>query len=291
VKAPLLLMAGICLFGILDANSKLLAGEYSAAQAVFMRHAVLLALLFALRRSFGWPGGPLLTQHPALHATRAISMLTAGLTFYVAVRYLTLADAYLIFFTAPFMTLLLASLFLKERVPRAAWIWSGVGFGGVMIALAPQLGEGGSLIGFGCALLGTVAYAINITINRGLRGEPGIARLVLWPSLFGVLATAPFAAIHWVPPQGVEWAQLLVNGLLAGGATICLALAFRHGTPARLAPFEFVALPWSVTLDYLIFGNSPGVEVLLGGVVVVLACVMSERAVRRSRQGISAGKS
>ena len=291
MKAPLLLMAGICLFGILDANSKLLAGEYSAAQAVFLRHAVLLAVLFALRHSFGWPGGPLLTQHPTLHATRAISMLTAGLTFYIAVRYLTLADAYLIFFTAPFMTLVLASIFLKESVPRAAWLWSGVGFGGVLIALAPQLGEGGSLIGFGFALLGTVAYAINITINRGLRGEPGIARLVLWPSLFGLLATAPFAAIHWVPPQGVEWAQLLVNGLLAGGATICLALAFRHGTPARLAPFEFVALPWSVTLDYLVFGNTPGIEVLLGGVVVVLACVMSERAVRRSRQGISAGKS
>nr|MCU0944642.1 hypothetical protein [Rubritepida sp.] len=64
-------------------------------------------------------------------------------------------------------------------------------------------------------------------------------------------------------------------------------------TPARLAPFEFVALPWSVALDLMVFGNTPGVEVLLGGVVVVLACVMSERAVAaaaRARQGMSAGK-
>nr|WP_249731815.1 DMT family transporter [Roseococcus sp. SDR] len=159
-----------------------------------------------------------------------------------------------------------------------------------MIALAPQLGEGGSLYGFACALLGTIAYAANITLNRGLRAEPGIARLVFWPSLFGVLATAPFAAAYWTPPDVVEWAQLLLNGLLAGGATILLALALRHSSPARLAPFEFIALPLSVSLDLLVFGNAPGIEVILGGLVVVAACVMSERAVSRARHGISAGK-
>lgn len=290
LRGPLLLMAGIGLFGLLDANSKLLAGDFAAAQAIFLRHAVLLGLLLALRGAFGWPGGPLRTAHPLLHALRACSMLTAGLTFYVAVRYLSLADAYLIFFTAPFMTLVLARVFLKESVPRAAWLWSGVGFVGVMIALAPQLGEGGSLIGFGCALLGTVAYAVNITLNRSLRGEPGIARLVLWPSLFGVLATGPFAAIYWTAPSAMEWVQLLANGLLAGGATILLALALRQSSPARLAPFEFIALPLSVSLDLLIFGNTPGLEVLIGGAVVVLACLMSERAVSRARHGMSVGK-
>ena len=289
MKGPLLLMAGIGLFGILDANSKLLAGDFPAAQAVFLRHAVLLMLLFGLRAAIGWPGGPLRTMHPKLHGIRAVSMLTAGLSFYVAVRYLSLADAYLVFFTAPFMTLVLAGVFLKEHVPRVAWMWSGVGFGGVLIALAPELGQGGSLLGFFCALLGTIAYAVNITINRGLRGEPGIARLVLWPSLLGVIATGPFTAIHWVEPSAVEWVQLILNGVLAGSATIMLALAFRHATPARLAPFEFIALPLSVTLDFLVFSNAPGLPVLLGGAVVVLACVMSERAVR-ARHGTSDGK-
>jgi drug/metabolite transporter (DMT)-like permease len=290
VRGPLLLMAGIGLFGLLDANSKLLAGDFSAAQAIFLRHAVLLVLLLGLRQAVGWPGGPLRTAHPWLHGLRACTMLTAGLTFYVAVRYLSLADAYLIFFTAPFMTLILARVFLKEQVPRAAWLWCGVGFGGVMIALAPQLGEGGSLYGFACALLGTIAYAANITLNRSLRAEPGIARLVLWPSLFGVLATGPFAATYWAAPSAVEWAQLLLNGLLAGGATILLALALRISSPARLAPFEFIALPLSVALDLAVFGNAPGMEVILGGLVVVVACVMSERAVSRARHGMPSGK-
>lgn len=290
MKGPLLLMSGIGLFGFLDANSKVLAGEFSAAQAVFWRHATLLILLFGLRAAIRGAGGPLRTGLPRLHAVRATSMLFAGVLFFLAFRHLPLADGYLVFFTAPFMTLALAALWLKERVPRAAWFWSAVGFGGVLLALVPQLGQGGSLIGFLYALLGTLCYAINITSNRGLRGEPGIARLVFWPSLLGLVATAPFAFVHWVPPDGVDALRLTTNGLLAGAATVLLALAFRHAAPSRLAPFEFVAFPWSVTLDLALFGNPPGWEVLAGGAVVVLACVMSERAVARGASQNPSGK-
>lgn len=293
-----MLMAGIALFGFLDANSKVLAAEYGAAQAIFLRHATLLALLFAARAALRGAGGPLGTQHPRLHAVRAVSMLFSGVLFFIAFRHLPLADGYLIFFLAPFMTLAMAALFLKEAVPRAAWAWSGVGFCGVALALAPQLAApaaaGGDLLtGFACALLGTFCYAVNITANRGLKGERGIARLILWPSAFGLFATAPFAAAHWVPPDAEAWARFVLNGVIAGAATILLALAFRHASPARLAPFEFVALPWSVALDLAIFGNPPDGAVIAGGAVVVLACVMSERAVRRAalaRQGMSGGK-
>jgi drug/metabolite transporter (DMT)-like permease len=91
---------------------------------------------------------------------------------------------------------------------------------------------------------------------------------------------APMAAMLWVPPGALQAGQLVANGLLAGMATVTLALAFRHAGPARLAPFEFIALPWSVALDWLIFGNVPQPMLVAGGGVVVLACVMSERAVR-----------
>ena len=290
-------MAGISLFGLLDANSKLLAGNFSAAQTIFLRYAVLLSLLLLARTLVRGAGGKLGTRHPALHITRAISMLGAGTLFFVAFRHLPLADGYLIFFTAPFLTLIAAAVFLKEHIPRSAWFWSAVGFLGVLTALAPQFGEGreGSLFGFACAALGTLCYTTTITINRSLRGETGVARLVLWPAIVGGAATLPFAAWHWVAPTALQWAQLTVNGLMAGAATVFLALAFRVATPARLAPFEFIALPWAVALDFLIFGNRPSLEVVAGGAVVVLACVMSERAVKRAArhrraQGIPAGK-
>lgn len=282
-------MAGIALFGLLDANSKLLSDQFGPAQALLFRHGVLLALLFGGRAARPGLGGPLLTRHPGLHALRAVTMLFSGLLFFLTFRHLPLADGYLVFFTSPFLIMIMTSVFLGERVPRVAWLWSGVGFSGVLLALAPQLGQGGSLFGFGCALLGTFCYAINITINRALRDETGYARLLLWPSALGLVVFAPFAAWFWVPPDALQTGQLLANGLLAGLASVTLALAFRHATPARLAPFEFVALPWSATLDYLVFGNVPEPMLVVGGVIVVLACVMSERA-GHPRYGKPSGK-
>lgn len=278
-------MLALMLFGVLDANSKGLSTEFSAAQALLIRHGALLALLLAARLLWQGAGGMLWSRHPWLHATRAFSMLGSGICFFIAFRHLPLADGYLVYFTAPFLTLLLARIFLKERVPRAAWIWCAAGFAGVIVALSPQLGQGdaGSLTGFAAAMIGTLFYAVNITINRGLRMETGIARLILWPGVVGVLANLPFAAAQWVQPDAVQWARLIANGVLAGGAAVLLALAFRYATAARLAPFEFIALPWSVTLDWTVFGNAPEPAVILGGVIVVVACVMSERAVRRGQ--------
>lgn len=278
VKGPAFLVISVLLFGILDANSKVLAGEYSAAQAVLVRHAVLLALLLGLRAVWPGAGGGLATRHPWLHLLRGLCMLGSGVGFYVAVRHMPLAMGYLVFFTAPFLMLALSGLLLREVVPRAAWGWCALGFSGVLLALLPQLGAGADWLGLGGAFFATLCYALNMIINRRLRAEQGFARLLLWPGLICILANAPFAWVHWVPPDAMDWLRLAVNGVLAGVAAVCLAYAFRHATPARLAPFEYVALPWSVALDFWVFGNVPAWPTLAGGVVVVAACVMSERA-------------
>ena len=81
VKGPALLVASVLLFGVLDANSKVLAGEFSAAQAVLVRHVVLLALLLGGRAVRPGLGGGLATGHPWLHLLRGLCMLGSGVGF------------------------------------------------------------------------------------------------------------------------------------------------------------------------------------------------------------------
>lgn len=96
MKGPVLLMLGIGLFGVLDANSKFLSGDFSAAQALTFRHATLLLLLFLIRAAWPGAGGEFRTGHPRLHALRAVAMLCSGLLFFLAFRHLPLADGYLV---------------------------------------------------------------------------------------------------------------------------------------------------------------------------------------------------
>jgi drug/metabolite transporter (DMT)-like permease len=286
MRGPALLLAGIVLFGLLDANGKLLSGEYPLGQVVAIRFIVLLALLGAARAVWRGAGGRIGTARPGLHAVRAVSMMASAACFFLAFRRLPLAEGYLIFFTGPFMILALSALVLGERVPGAAWGWCALGFGGVGLAVLPHLGAGGEgeALGYLSVLAGTFAFAVTQTVNRSLRSEAGAARILFWPSLLGVLVYGPLALRDWVEPPPLDLAMLAANGVFAGAAVAATAAAFRHADAARLGPWGFAALPVSFLLDLAIWGHRPATSMLAGAAVVVLACVMSERTARRTRR-------
>lgn len=278
MRGPLLLLAALGLFALLDANNKLLAGAYGVAQVVMLRQAVMLALLGGGRLVRPGLGGGLRTAHPWLHLARALGMLGSAFGFFQALREVPLAEAYLVYFTAPFMTLALSALVLREVPRRAVWGWSALGFAGVLLAMAPGLQGGGSLLAYGYALFGTASYAVVLVISRSLRDEAGFARLILWSSLPGALLLLPFALQGWVQPDGTDLLRLLANGVLAGAATLCVAAAFRIGSIAQLAPMEFSGLIWALLLDWAIWGLWPHATMLAGAAIVIFACVMSQRA-------------
>lgn len=280
-KGPLLLVAAMALFALLDANSKLLAGRYGADQVLLIRYGTLLVLLGFLRLVRPGAGGSITTRRPALHLLRALCMSGSAYGFFLAFREIPLAEGYLVYFTAPFFTLLLAALVLRETNGRAVWFWSAIGFLGVAVAMAPKLSATGPWGAYAWAFLGTMTYAGFLTISRLLREEQGAARLIFWSSGPLFLAILPFALQEWVAPNAWDWFGLIANGLFAGGATLALALAFSIDRAARLAPLEFTALVFALILDAAIWQLWPGGWTLAGAAIVVFACLMSERASRR----------
>lgn len=289
LKGPLLMLAGIGLFGLLDAISKLLSSEHGVWQVLLVRFATILALVALLRMvRRGW-GGSLRVANRRLHALRAAVMLGSAVSFFMAFSHLPLVEGYLVFFTSPFFVLALSALTLKEAPPPAAWGWVAVGFAGVAVGLTPGLagGFGGSLAGYAWALAGTAFYSAVFVLNRGLRGERGVAALLVWPALLGLGAMLGPGLATWVAPSALSLGLMMANGVLVALATVALALAFRHATATRLAPFGYSGLVWSVTYDLVLFGHLPGLAMLGGAAIVVLACVMSERAAAQKPAGKS----
>jgi len=287
VQGPALMLTAIVVFTLLDANSKLLAGGYGVGQVVFMRFAVLVPLFFLLRAAWPGLGGPLTSARPGLHALRAVMMMISAAGFFLAFRHLPLAEGYLMFFTSPFLTMALAALVLGEKVPARAWFWCAVGFGGVLVAMAPKLGGSGTaadLEGYLWLALAVCSYSVTQTVNRSLRGENGLAALVVWPGLLGLVVFGPLAAWTWQSSPIGDLARLGLNGVLAGAGAVLAAAAYRYADAARLGPYSFVALPSSVALDWLVWHHAPAAATLAGGVIVVFACVMSERARRTHRE-------
>ncbi len=280
MRGPLLLLAALGLFAALDTNSKLLSGHYPPAQVVGARYAALLALLLLARLLVPGAGGPLGSLRPGAQVLRAAGMLGASFGFLLSLRGLSLAEGYLVYAVAPFLTLALSALVLRERVPTAAWGWCAAGFGGVLLAMWPGLAasDPGAVEAYLWGIFATGCYAGVLTLNRALRDEPGTARLLLWGFAPGLAATAPFLVTEWVAPTPLDAAALAVNGVLSGGAALCLAGAFRRAPASRLAPLEFSALAWAVAFDLGVWGRLPGGWTLAGAAVVVLSGIMSQRA-------------
>ncbi|MES2713744.1 MAG: DMT family transporter [Pseudomonadota bacterium] len=282
MNGPAWLVAAIGMWSVLDTNSKLLAEGYGAAQVLFIRHGGMLVMFLALRALRPGAGGTLATAHPWLQALRALAMLGSAAGFFLALRTLSLAEGYLVHFTAPFMLLGMAAVFLRESMPGRAWAWTAVGFAGVAFAIGPSLGAGGDWAGFAWAFFGAFNYAVIMTINRRLRGESSLAGVILWPSLLGAAAMLPFLMAEWRTP-GLRDAVLLgMNGVVSATAMVAMSLAFRHSDAARLAPFEYSALIFAVGFDIAIWGVVPAWQVLAGAAVVVAACLASERARREA---------
>jgi drug/metabolite transporter (DMT)-like permease len=271
------MVAGIACFALLDLNSKWLSAGYGVGQVLLLRYAVTLAVLLPFVRRAGR------TSRPGLHLLRSGLMLISSITYFYAFKHLPLFDGYLVFFTAPFMVMMLAQWLLAETVPRAAWAWVALGFLGVVVALIPRLAENAAhaVLPLAAALLGTVTYAMVLILTRRAQREP-FAALMLWPCLVGTIGSAPLAAQDWTNPPPVDLLLLLANGLFWTAASACLSRAVQLAPPSQLAPLDFTAILWVIAFDRFVFGHAVGLLELAGATVVVVACLLHARSMAQA---------
>jgi drug/metabolite transporter (DMT)-like permease len=74
---------------------------------------------------------------------------------------------------------------------------------------------------------------------------------------------------NWVTPASADWPLIAVLGLSGSAGQYLIIGAFRCAPPSVIAPFEYTALLWGITLDWFVWGTAPSVRVLVGGSVVI----------------------
>jgi drug/metabolite transporter (DMT)-like permease len=263
-----LMLGAIFLFSLNDVLGKYLAGSYLAPQILLFRSCAAGLILIPVIWRMGWRRF-VYVDRPRLQFARAILATVEVILFYWAVRYLPLADAMTYYLAGPIYVTVMAALFLGEKVGWRRWSAVIAGFIGVLIALGPSAASFGwpALIAFA----GSVIYAVFLVVTRSLRGTPD-AVMAAWQIgtalVFGVVA-APFA---WTPvgnlQEGLLLALLGVAALLAIiGVNRSLALA-----PASVVvPFQYTMIVWAVIFGYLVFGNIPKVQTIIGAIIIVAA--------------------
>jgi drug/metabolite transporter (DMT)-like permease len=279
LKAIGLMLAAVVAFCGMDTMLKLLSQHYPAMEVVTLRGAASIPFMVLPVLVLGRITD-LKPVRLGMHFLRAMLMLVVLGAFVYAVHVLSLADAYAIFLAAPLIVTALSVPLLGEHVGWRRWIAISVGLVGVITMLHPSAS---SLISLGAiaALVSATAYAFSSIALRVITKSDTTASVVFWMISIMTVFAAVFAAPGWVPIRRDDWILLGAIGIFAAIGQHLVTEAFRNAPPSVVAPFEYTALLWGITVDWAVWHVFPTSRVYIGGSIVIasgLYLIWRERA-------------
>ena len=265
------MLLAIAMFSLMDTVMKLLAAHYPAMQIAALRGLTSLPLVLAY---VGWRGGfgSVFKVRWPLHILRGVLGIAMLSLFAFALKKLSLAEAYTIFFIAPALITALSVVFLKEVVDAARWSAIGVGLVGVIIVLRPT-GAGMLTLG-GLAVLGAAAcYAVSAIAVRILGRTDSGDNMILWLMLMMSVGASALAAPGWLAIRASDVMLLLAMAVTGFIGQIAITEAFNKGEASKIAPLEYTALAWGVLLDWLLWQSLPDRYTLIGAAIIIASGV------------------
>ncbi|MCW1840995.1 DMT family transporter [Prosthecomicrobium hirschii] len=262
-----LMCLALACFSVLDGAAKWLVRDMPALQVAFVRYTVALALIAAFLNPWtqadAWT-----TRRPFLQFVRGLLLFGSTIFNFIAVRTLQLADTMAIAFATPFLIALLSGPLLGERIGWKNWVAILIGFAGVLVITRPGTG------GFQTAMLwsfGSVAcYAAYGIATRTLSGIDSTASMLVISAAIPVGMLAPVMPAVWVwPPTTLDWALMLLLGLAGAVGHFFLIRAYTHAPAPVVAPFIYTQIVWAVLIGYLVFGDLPGLNTIVGASIVI----------------------
>jgi drug/metabolite transporter (DMT)-like permease len=207
---------------------------------------------------------------------------TVGLCiWFVAVPHITLADTTAIGFTGPIFIMLGAVLVFKEPMRWERWLAAAIGFGGVLIVVAPKLSGGGGMYTL-VMLASAPVFAASFLMTKALTRYERPEVIVVWQSITVTLFSLPLAMMHWQAPSPVQWLLFLLCGILGSSAHYCLTRSYAAADISATQSVKFLDLVWATIIGWLVFADAPSRSTLIGGIVI---CASTIWIARREARG------
>jgi len=262
-------------FSLMYAAIKL-AGDVPIGQVVFFRGFFALVPLLIWTFFTVGPLAAIRTERPSYHIVRSVVGVSSMFANFTALKLLALATVTAFGFLQPIFAVMLAALFLRERVGRYRWGAVAVGFAGVLLMIEPHGGLT-SLLGLnlsrgvGYALLFSFLSAVVVVWIRQMSTTERSEAIVFY--FMAACATVGAVVMIWdhVPLNYGQVFWLVVCGLVGGLGQLLMTYSYRYAEPSLLASFDYISMVWATLLGYFVFAEVPDAMVFAGAGVVIAA--------------------
>ena len=286
-KAIILILIGMTVFVIQDTFIKLLSDDTNIYLIYFIRSIIGLFVIFSYLKIKKIPI-VLTTKYPLLTIFRVTAFFTGFSLYYYSLTKLSLAMAVTLFFVSPFFITILSMLIIKEKVGFKRWSAIIVGFIGVYLVMNPKFNDFNiySLFPVICAM----CYASTVIIQKKTSDKDTLFSQVIHiyisaiifstiiKSSLGVFEFHPvileqykFILMEWNILNYINLLMLIGIGFTGVTGFLCLFGAYNIGSPATIAPFEYVIILYAILISWFVWGETMNLKAYIGLFFIISA--------------------
>lgn len=264
------MLGATIVFAVQDGLSRHLAENYNVWMVVMVRYWFFAAFAAALACS--QPPGlrkSLRPRHPLLQVVRGCLLVGQICLMVLSYTLIGLVESYAVFAAYPLVVAAMSLLFLNERVSPILWVTLAAGFVGVLFILSPGTDAFSwlSIIPLTAAVM-NAGYGL-ITRYVGASDPANVS--FLWAGLSGAIVLTPIGLYHWQSMTLTDWGFMAMLCVTGSGSHWLLIKAYEVAEAATIQPLAYTQLVWITIVGVVLFDESLRVNVMIGGVIVVIA--------------------
>ncbi|WP_241235096.1 DMT family transporter [Amphritea opalescens] len=257
-------------FCLMAIGARELSGELSVFQILLCRSVIgLLCICISIVISISTQKINLRTDRLGLNIFRNIFHFAGQYGWFLGIGALPLAEVFALEFTVPIWTLIIAAIFLKEKITLTKIVSVLLGMAGVLIIVQPgyAIVDPISFIVLGAA----VCYAISHTATKSLSASESAISILFYMCLIQLPIGLLLSIGNWSWPVGLQWLWLIIIGMTALSAHFCMAKAMQYAEVTKVITLDFLRLPLIALVGISLYAETFEISLVLGGALMFIA--------------------
>ncbi len=193
--------------------------------------------------------------------------------YFFTLSNIPLADAVTLNKLSPFIVVIAAAIFLKERIQTFHFIALLLVFTGVLLIVKPGFNPEliPALAGLGSAVAAGLAY----TTIRHLGKTEHPYTIIFYFCTISIILAFPLMVLDFRLPGMRELLLLIGIGSFASGGQLFMTLSYRYGEAGKVSIIGYFTVIFSILFGFLFFGEIPdilswiGISLVIGTAVIL----------------------
>jgi drug/metabolite transporter (DMT)-like permease len=266
------MLGAVISFAAMQISGRELSGEHDAITIMLYRGLIGVALMLPIALAFGGIDN-VITRRPIGHLVRNIIHFLGQFGWFYGVAHLALADVTALNSVMPIFGVVLAVIFLGERLTLPRLIVILCGFVGVLIVVRPGMVP--MEVATGITLIGALCYAASVVMVKALTTTEPPLRIVFYMMAMQCAFALVLTGGHIATPAVAELPWIVVVGISGLTAHYCMAKSVSFADASVVMPINFLALPVMAAMGYAFYGEGLDPYTLGGGSLVLGATYLN----------------